>query len=106
MAGISSFDPMIKAMAEALENSRYNLKISYREASDDFIILNSRKINTATIQRLFAENKYEGWAPEVQAETDEDGNKIVKLVQVKPDEEANLTISGFHLRAYFFPDKL
>ncbi len=114
MAGISSFDTTevsfeiygpetVKTMAEALENSRYNLKISYRKASDDFTILNSRQISTATIQRLFVEKKHEGWTPEVQAETDEDGNKVVKLVQVKPIEEVGLTISGFPISEYFFP---
>lgn len=66
-----------KKMADSLISR--SLLIKYDSNTKKFTILGSSEINKEVMEKIFAENTYHNWQPEVLDETDEFGNRLVQL---------------------------
>ncbi|CDZ79603.1 bifunctional 3-demethylubiquinone-9 3-methyltransferase/ 2-octaprenyl-6-hydroxy phenol methylase [Candidatus Rubidus massiliensis] len=76
-----------RQMAEAIEKSfKDKCELIYNEVTKKFTILSSREISVETIQEVFSKYKYDGWQPEVENLTDSEGNKIVTLIMIVPND--------------------
>jgi len=95
MSSISNFEPSkisdfgamaqdtIAKMERALNGCNEKLKLIYNKKEMEFTILNSKDFDNEFIQRLISFQGYKGWKPEIKDKTDEQGNKIVKMIAVR-----------------------
>ncbi len=66
--------------------SSHSLGVSYESSLKTFTVLGSSSLLSEELEKIFSENKYQGWKPSVLKEVDTDGNHLVRLVPIIKDQ--------------------
>jgi len=81
----------------------HSLSITYNEGNEKFTIHGSSGIEKKFIEKIFNEQPYVGWRPQVLRETDRMGNRLVRLQFI--NESNNQSISSLFSKKLAGRDK-
>jgi hypothetical protein len=71
-----------------------SLDLSYNSTSQKFTVLGSSAYKREQIEKIFVENRFDGWHPSVLDEVDAEGNHLIKLLCVPGDDHERSEWTG------------